>query len=280
MFANYLRMEFFRLSKMKALVVLPIVLVAVMTIQTFFLLRFNIEGALFSAVTTTVGISTSSAEKGMFSGGEGYNNTVAQTFEANIHGMMIILIIAIMAALFFGSDYATHTTKNYPLINGKRWVRVTSQMIVMAAFVMATFIITWIISFICNLIWARSLRLGISGRQILFFLTAYIAAMAFVSVICLLVTLTKSRGAGMTFGILIAIGILNVPITIIDYYLKLKGIVKDLSLNYLFPARILEKVGTDASGKVVIITTICAIIYLTLTYIGSVKISSKRDLDT
>ncbi len=283
MAGSFIRMEFFRLSKMKALIVLPIVMVVVMFIQTFFLLRFNPEGALVSAfgldsVATQLG--GSSENYSMFGRGEGYNFTVAQTFESNVHGTLIILMIAIMAALFLGSDYATHNIKNYPIINGRRWVRIAAQMTVMAAFVLAVFIVAWIVSFMSNLVWAKSLRLGLSLKSLRFFVRSYIAAMAFVSVLCFLVTLTKSRAAGMTFGILIAIGVLNIPIGIFDFLLEHKYHWKDFSLNYLFPARILEKVGMGASGKVVILTTFCAIIYLVLTIAGSILLSSKRDLDT
>ncbi len=276
-------MEFFRLTKMKALIVLPIILVVIMFVQTFFLLRFNPEGALVSALgleSVATQLGGSSENYSMFGKGEGYNYTVAQTFESNVHGTLIILMIAIMAALFLGSDYATHNMKNYPIINGRRWVKIVSQMTVLAVFVLAVFILTWIVSFISNMIWARSLRLGLSLKSLRFFVRSYLAAMAFVSTLCLLVTLTKSRAGGMVFGILIAIGILNIPINIFDFLLEHKYHWKDFSLNYLFPARILEKVGMDASGKVVILTTFCAIIYLILTFAGSILLSSKRDLDT
>lgn len=268
---------------MKALIVLPIILVVIMFVQTFFLLRFNPEGALVSALgleSVATQLGGSSENYSMFGKGEGYNYTVAQTFESNVHGTLIILMIAIMAALFLGSDYATHNMKNYPIINGRRWVKIVSQMTVLAVFVLAVFILTWIVSFISNMIWARSLRLGLSLKSLRFFVRSYLAAMAFVSTLCLLVTLTKSRAGGMVFGILIAIGILNIPINIFDFLLEHKYHWKDFSLNYLFPARILEKVGMDASGKVVILTTFCAIIYLILTFAGSILLSSKRDLDT
>ncbi len=283
MTVNFIRMEFFRLTKMKALIVLPIILVVIMFVQTFFLLRFNPEGALVSALgleSVATQLGGSSENYSMFGKGEGYNYTVAQTFESNVHGTLIILMIAIMAALFLGSDYATHNMKNYPIINGRRWVKIVSQMAVLAVFVLAVFILTWIVSFISNMIWARSLRLGLSLKSLRFFVRSYLAAMAFVSTLCLLVTLTKSRAGGMVFGILIAIGILNIPINIFDFLLEHKYHWKDFSLNYLFPARILEKVGMDASGKVVILTTFCAIIYLILTFAGSILLSSKRDLDT
>lgn len=283
MTVNFIRMEFFRLTKMKALIVLPIILVVIMFVQTFFLLRFNPEGALVSALgleSVATQLGGSSENYSMFGKGEGYNYTVAQTFESNVHGTLIILMIAIMAALFLGSDYATHNMKNYPIINGRRWVKIVSQMTVLAVFVLAVFILTWIVSFISNMIWARSLRLGLSLKSLRFFVRSYLAAMAFVSTLCLLVTLTKSRAGGMVFGILIAIGILNIPINIFDFLLEHKYHWKDFSLNYLFPARILEKVGMDASGKVVILTTFCAIIYLILTFAGSILLSSKRDLDT
>ena len=83
MTVNFIRMEFFRLTKMKALIVLPIILVVIMFVQTFFLLRFNPEGALVSALgleSVATQLGGSSENYSMFGKGEGYNYTVAQTF--------------------------------------------------------------------------------------------------------------------------------------------------------------------------------------------------------
>ena len=286
MLPDFIKMEFFRMSKMKALIVLPIVMTAVMFLQTFFLLRFNISGFLTINSISDEVVSSDVAELmeddleyGMFDRGEGYFYSVTETFESNIHGQTMMLIITIMAGLFFGSDYSTHIGKNYPNVNGRKWIRVTAQMLVMAVYLLGTFINVWAVSFLSNSMWANSLTLGITPKALLGGAVSYLAAISFISVICFITTLFKSKAAGLVLGILSSVGILALPISILDFIISARYDLDDFSLNYLLPSRILASVGMGSGGKVVIIASICAIIYLVLSFIGSVSLSSKRDMD-
>ena len=93
-------------------------------------------------------------------------------------------------------------------------------------------------------------------------------------------TLFKSKAAGITYGVLVSIGTLSLPIRIADFIISAKYGWQEFSLNYFIPSRMLATLAVDTNGKMVLISVICAIIYVVSAFFGSLAFLKKRDLTT
>lgn len=314
MLGRFIKTELFRLSKMKSVILIPIILTLILLFQNFFLLGFNVDALLFygfdegQQVTDTSGTedlesgydvfgrtlpedeqpvneekSKELSEKSgkIFGGiGRGYFFNVSQTYQSGIQGEIPLLLIAIVAALFFGNDYSTHFSKNYSLINGRRWISAVAQFVVIGIFTFFIHILAWIVSFFSNLFWADSINPGIDLKSLGYFIFSYAATMSIVSLILLVATMLKSKAAAIVFSILSSLGVVSSPVAILDIILRMNFDLGEFSLNYILPTRILALVGSTSSGKIVLLASVCVIIYLTSSILGSILLLRKRDMST
>ena len=319
MAGRFIKAELFRLSKMKAIIVVPIVLTLIILVQNYILLGFNgfnlnyvlfDDEEMYGDVAVTDDAAAADLETGydvfgrtlpedgepvdeeeakkleekskkVFGGiGTGYYFTVSQTYQSGLQGEMPMLFIAIIAALFFGNDYSTHFSKNYPIINGRRWISAVAQLVVMGVFTMCIHVLVWILSFISNLFWADSINPGIGIDSMWYFLFSYLATMSIVTLIQFVATLFRSKAAAIVFSILTSVGVVSTPITIADLILKWRYGWEEFSLNYIIPTKILATVGSATSAKMMLLATIFVIIYLTSSVLGSIVLLRKRDMST
>ena len=313
MLGCFIKAELFRLSKMKAIIIIPIILALIILLQNYILLGFNgfnLTYALFDeeapadvAAEEDIGsgydvfgrtlpedeepVDEEKAQKlaekskKVFGGiGTGYFFNVSQTYQSGIQGEMPMLLIAIVAALFLGNDYSTHFSKNYPLINGRRWISAVAQLVVMGLFTLCIHILVWILSFISNLFWADSINPGFGLDTLWYFVFSYLATMAIVTLIQFVATLFRSKAAAIVFSILTSVGVVSTPITIADAILKWRYGWEEFSLNYIIPTKILATAGSATSAKMMLLATIFVIIYLTSSVLGSIVLLRKRDMST
>ena len=312
MLGRFIKAEFFRLTKMKALIVIPIILALIILLQNYILLGFNgynINALLFEDVeisdTTTEDIEAgydvfgrtlpqdvedvddekaqklAEKSKKVFGGiGTGYFFTVSQTYQSGIQGEMPMLLIALVAAMFFGNDYSTHFSKNYPLINGRRWISAVAQLVVMGIFTVFIHLLVWILSFFSNLFWADSINPGFGIDSMWYFIFSYLATMTIVTLILFVATLFRSKAAAIVFSILTSVGVISTPIAIADIILQWRYNLQEFSLNYIIPTKILATVGSTTSAKMMLLATICIIIYLTSSVLGSIVLLRRRDMST
>ena len=135
-------------------------------------------------------------------------------------------------------------------------------------------------SFFSNLFWADSINPGIDLKSLGYFIFSYAATMSIVSLILLVATMLKSKAAAIVFSILSSLGVVSSPVAILDIILRMNFDLGEFSLNYILPTRILALVGSTSSGKIVLLASVCVIIYLTSSILGSILLLRKRDMST
>ena len=305
MLLNFLKMELYRLIKMKSTYVMAIIMTVVTLMYTIFLLSFSFDSLMFllggseSSATYEYTVEDGEVNYDVFTGpeiteedkeeakansvfgiGQAYYNDVAETYALNIQGLTGLLLIAILAGLFFGNDYSSHVNKNYTIINGCRWVGFTAKLLALMIYIMAFHILTWIICFISHLFFADSADPGFDKASFVYFMLTYMVTVTIVTMIGFVTTLFKSKAAGVTFGVLVSIGTLSMPIRIADFIIRMKYGWQDFSLNWFIPSRILANLSLNSGGKVVIIALICAIIYFISAFEGSLMLIRRRDIAT
>ncbi|MBP5261376.1 MAG: hypothetical protein J6Z43_04515 [Clostridiales bacterium] len=305
MLLNFLKMELYRLIKMKSTYVMAIIMTVVTLMYTIFLLSFSFDSLMFllggsdSSATYEYTVEDGEVNYDVFTGpeiteedkeeakansvfgiGQAYYNDVAETYALNIQGLTGLLLIAILAGLFFGNDYSSHVNKNYTIINGCRWVGFTAKLLALMIYIMAFHILTWIICFISHLFFADSADPGFDKASFVYFMLTYMVTVTIVTMIGFVTTLFKSKAAGVTFGVLVSIGTLSMPIRIADFIIRMKYGWQDFSLNWFIPSRILANLSLNSGGKVVIIALVCAIIYFISAFEGSLMLIRRRDIAT
>lgn len=305
MLLNFLKMELYRLIKMKSTYVMAIIMTVVTLMYTIFLLSFSFDslmvllGGSDSSATYEYTVEDGEVNYDVFTGpeiteedkeeakansvfgiGQAYYNDVAETYALNIQGLTGLLLIAILAGLFFGNDYSSHVNKNYTIINGCRWVGFTAKLLALMIYIMAFHILTWIICFISHLFFADSADPGFDKASFVYFMLTYMVTVTIVTMIGFVTTLFKSKAAGVTFGVLVSIGTLSMPIRIADFIIRMKYGWQDFSLNWFIPSRILANLSLNSGGKVVIIALVCAIIYFISAFAGSLMLIRRRDIAT
>ncbi|SCW55683.1 hypothetical protein SAMN02910456_01834 [Ruminococcaceae bacterium YRB3002] len=310
MLLNFFKMELFRLLKMKSLIATAVIMAFCVFAYSFIILGLNVGGIFGNLVMNTVdqddiyvnydmddtedydvfggteddGSDTYQTQQqqdfSIVGEGIGYDNDVATTFQMNTAGLIGLLLISIVAGLFFGNDYSTHINKNYPIVNGRKWVGFTSKILAMMIFIMAFHIFVWICCFISHLFWARSANPGIYPASVVYFFVTYMVTLTIVTMIGFVTTLFKSKAAGVTFGVMVSIGTFSLPVRIADFIIQWKTGEQDFTLQHYIPSRILANLNLTTDSKIVIIGAICAIIYFISAYMGSILITNKRDLDT
>ena len=305
MLLNFLKMELYRLIKMKSTYVMAIIMTVVTLMYTIFLLSFSFDslmvllGGSDSSATYEYNVEDGEVNYDVFTGpditeedkeeakansvfgiGQAYYNDVAETYALNIQGLTGLLLIAILAGLFFGNDYSSHVNKNYTIINGCRWVGFTAKLLALMIYIMAFHILTWIICFISHLFFADSADPGFDKASFVYFMLTYMVTVTIVTMIGFVTTLFKSKAAGVTFGVLVSIGTLSMPIRIADFIIRMKYGWQDFSLNWFIPSRILANLSLNSGGKVVIIALVCAIIYFISAFAGSLMLIRRRDIAT
>lgn len=321
MLLDFLKMELFRLVKMKTTYIMPVIIFLYVIIYCFIVLAVDFDAVMANLVgdasydyeveydidseddewaendeltedddsydvfsgpgVSDEELANQTYEKQPIIGeGVGYHQTVIETYQMAISGLVGLLILAILAGLFWGNDYSTHIGKNFPIINGRRWIGLTAKLLALAIYVMAFHLFIWIICFVSHVIWAEKFTPIVNKDSIVYFFLSYLTTMAIMMMIGFITTLFKSKAAGVTFGVLTSLGTFTMPIKIVDLIVQVKYEIEDFSLAHYFPTGILSQINLETSGKIVIIGFICAIIYFVSTYFGSLMLLKKRDLAT
>ena len=180
MLMNFLKMELFRLLKMKTTYIIAFIMFFHVIVYSFIILAFDFDAIMQNAfgaddygveyeveydadlegdaelnedydVFTGSGTSDENEpvkqeyeKKPIIGQGVGYHQTVIETFQMTISGLVGLLLLAILAALFWGNDYSTHIGKNFPIINGCRWIGLTAKLLALAIYVFAFHLMIWI----------------------------------------------------------------------------------------------------------------------------------------
>ena len=305
MLLNFLKMELYRLLKMKSTYVMVIIVFLGTFIYNFVILGLDFEALLGQAMagTITTGYDTEAdvdynEDDGYYVFTGGYDgqdtgekrsvigvgifhyNTVNETYQMNLQGLIPLLLLAILFGLFYGNDYSSHVNKNYTIINGRRWVGFTAKTLACMIYCLAFHLLIWIICFLSHVFWADSINPGFTLSALIYIPVTYLVTITIMVMIGFVSTLFKSKAAGITYGVLVSIGTLSLPIRIADYIISYKYGWTDFSLNYFIPSRMLATLEVGTNGKLVLIAVICAIIYVVSAFFGSLAFLKKRDLTT
>ena len=214
--------------------------------------------------------------------GEGllYREDVPELFYQNVCSLSNILLLAIFTGLFVGDVYSTGVTKNITIGNRKRGHLFTARMIVIAAYTFIFHIITYIWTLINVALMAESVKLNMDGAFFKYFLFSWIIVMAFSFVVAAVTTLTRSKAAGITVGVILSSGLLTMAISIANMILVRKfGLDSNFSLADYTLTQNLAVLNLHSEGHVVVRALMCSLIYGGLAYTAGLVTDKKRDIN-
>ncbi|MBQ4271436.1 MAG: ABC transporter permease [Clostridiales bacterium] len=213
--------------------------------------------------------------------GEGllYREDVPELFYQNIATLSTILLLAIFTGLFVGDVYSTGVMKNITIGNRKRGLLFTSRMTVIAIYSFLFHVVTYIWTLICVALMAESVKLNADGAFFKYFFFSWIITFAFCLVVAAVTTLTRSKAAGITVGVILASGLLTMAISIANMILVRKfGLDDSFSLANYTLTQNLAVLNLHSEGHDVARALMCSFIYGILAFAGGFVINKKRDI--
>jgi len=214
--------------------------------------------------------------------GEGmYHDANAfEIFRFNVATLNELFFLAIFTGLFFGADYAFNTSRNYLLLNNKRYIGMLSKTIAVAIYALFMHIYIWFIGMIATMCWSSGFDKGLTPGFFAYFFTTYLIILAFCEVVALITVLCRSRSAGITFGILFSMGTITYIVQFADMYLIYKNdnIPEDFSFSNYMLTMNLSSLMPDSSAGDYVRCIVVSVIYLALAFFLGVKLLNKRDI--
>ena len=213
--------------------------------------------------------------------GEGllYREDVPEIFYQNIATLDTILLLAIFTGLFIGDVYSTGVMKNITIGNRKRGLLFTARMTVVAAYSLIFHILTYLFTVNAVALMGESVRLNLDGAFFKYFIFSWIITVAFCFVVTAVTTLTRSKAAGITVGVILASGLLTMAISVANMILVRKfDLDSSFSLANYTLTQNLAVLNLHSEGHVVVRALMCSIIYGILAFTAGAIINKKRDI--
>lgn len=214
--------------------------------------------------------------------GEGiyYYDDVATLFVADISGLVIPMLLAIFTGLYIGSIYRTGLDKNLMAYNRKRGVLLAARFAVIVIYTLVLQILTWLFAALSMALMGESVRWGIDKAFVIYSVVVFLLTVAFTQMVCLFTTLTRSKAAGITLGIILSTGVLSTVMSVVTLMLQTKfGLDEDFSLgNYTITMNI-AGLNLNSDGHFVLRAIIVAVVYFAVSYAINLLIVKKRDVN-
>lgn len=301
MLLNFTKSEFYRATKMKSFYILPIVLLVLIFFVSMVYLKF--DKSLYGLDADTVqsasssGVTVDSMSDGFMLGfesgtqsaanaedvkiwGEGimWGADVASLFQMSIAGLDSLMLLAIFTGLFFGSVFATGSDKNLVIGNSRKELMFASRMLVILAYSGIMTLLVFIFQAIAVAAYGAPFDLGLDASVVKYFIYVWFLSFVFCSLVALVTILTRSKAAGIAFGIVMSMGILSLVISLVDLLVsKLTDAVNFSLANYTVTNNI-GMLTLNSDGSQVIRALVVGLIYLAVSVTVIVLNNRKRDL--
>ncbi|MBR2295523.1 MAG: hypothetical protein IJ869_07165 [Clostridiales bacterium] len=214
--------------------------------------------------------------------GEGifYTEDVPELFYQNVGTLVTILLLAIFTGIFFGDVYSTGITKNLTIANNRRSLLYGARLLVLACYTFLFHIFTLISVIISAALMAESVKLNFDRSFILYFLISWLMTFAFCLIVAAITTVTKSKAAGITVGVILASGFLTLAISIANLILvRLLDLEEGFDISRFMITENLVVINLHADGSDVLRAIIVSIIYGAAAALIGNAINRRRDLN-
>lgn len=309
---NLIKMELYRLSKIKLIFVLPIILLAFALLNGLILQKMNVEAIGISesmmAYSTNeetdlgqsmidgfktgfeAGLSISEEEQddslnfdfgNLFSGGVFANADVPEMFAQYVTSIFEFLCMAMLAGVFFGADYSTSFVKNLVYTNGDRKKTYFAKAIVIGIAALAMHIVTLICVIISNAIFADKLMFNFDGAFFAYFFISLLMLISFALIVGAAVYVTGRGWVGIIVGIIDSCGVISLIAILINLfvnYIFANRLEESFDLNNYYVAGATQQLTLNADGKRVVTTIIVGLVFAALSVLLSIRAANKRDI--
>lgn len=305
---KYFTSDLYALKKMKIVYILPIVLIVMVLMSNFITTRLN-----FAAIgmkefenqmaqmenedldeqlkdSFSVGFnagfeaSTQAYEpepiklNELFDGGMAYDSTVADLFVSSISGLTYLMLAAIFAAFFYGSQMKGAYIKNILKANDNRWLAYTSKVLTVFLYAVMFMILTFLVNVFCGAVMCKSFEMGIDGNFFKYVGLQLLLTFGMCAITGLVAMLTNT-GLGMVFAIVAGSGLLNLAYMLIDILVNYAILGDgDFSLSdYLITGNV-AAMTLESSGSDIVRAVIVAIAFIAVGFGVGGFYNSKRDI--
>ena len=309
MLADFTKMEFYRLLKMKStyICLIAFLVVSILYNGLFMCVRFSKFGINVDNYQQAVSADISSYVEDDFSAssvvgdktdlkaddqpfiGRGLGDygkaRVEDLFVFTISKLNSLLCLGIVAAFLYGEDYSRKAIKNYNRINLSRHIRILSKTAVLAVYAAAYHIAAYLASFISFIMFGtKSLGDGMKISNIMGFIgygfMTYLLTLALICLVMTATVITRNQIAGLVIGIFMSMGTLSILFQAVDIIiLQLTGSRFPFNFGMLSVTYNLSTVTNYyllSSNKMAAIILI-AVIYLISCIFASILSIRKKD---
>lgn len=289
---NAVKMELYRMVRMKSLYVMIIVMVAMTFITTWALdfersyyqdtaqeLEQNIDMELQEAEES---LESTEGEEGIVIGMQASmpdddlsDVTLLDMAFSNLQSMIFAFYLAIFVVLFCGADLTSGYIKNFVGQAKSRTRLVAAKAVAMSVYTVGMLLLFWGVQAVANGIFFGYIHMGDAGSFFSYLAIQAVLHIAFVMICLAIVLVSRNTVISMIFSICICWNVLSLLYTGIDMIANKIG-VKDFSFStYTISGRI-RMLSDTFSRQDSIETLAVAAVYLILTFVvGSVAFTKK-----
>ncbi|MBO4408287.1 MAG: ABC transporter permease [Clostridiales bacterium] len=248
MLADFTKMEFYRLFKMKStyICLIAFLVVSILYNGLFMSVRFSKFGINVDNYQQAVSADISGYVEEDFSVNSVVENKtdlqaddqpligrglgdygkarVEDLFCFTMSKLNSLLCLGIVAAFLYGEDYSRKAIKNYNRINLSRHIRLLSKTAVLAVYAAAYHIVTYLASFISFIMFGTKsmsdgMKITNTGGFLLYILMTYLLTLAFISLVMTATVITRNQIAGLVIAIFMSMGTLSILFQAVDIIL-------------------------------------------------------------
>lgn len=291
--------ELYRASRMKCTYIIPIIMVAIVMLLCFMYMRLDSEQlglgesvfsnyiededereeAMKNDLTNIVTTDEEEARSGSLIG-EGiiYDWKVDNVFNIFTSAADILLLLSIFVGIFIGMLHSTGTDKNMLIASGNRNVLFGARAITIGLYSLMFELLILLSTIVGIAIFGKSVSFDDPVRLIKYTAVSWIMVFTFSMLIMLIGNLVRSQAAAITIGIILAYGVLNMILMLVDILIRKIFGVDDFALSeYTITGRIQSFRVFSSTGYITKSLIVCGVVLAIITAI-QVNINRKRDL--
>lgn len=304
---NYFVSDLYALKKMKIVYIVPIILLVMCFLSNFITTRLNFaaigmkqfenqlaemeQESMDKQITDSFELGFESSMNAqanyeaepmklneLFDGGMAYEASTADLVESSVSGLTYLMLIAIFAAFFYGSQLKGAYCKNILKANDNRWISYTSKVLTVFVYAIILMIFTILVNMLCNAIMCKSFVLGFDG-DFFKYIGVQILLTFGMCVITGLISVVSNVALGMVFAIVAGSGLMSMLYMLIDLLVNyvILGNGEFSFSNYLISGNVSTLRMASESGDI-IRGIIVAVVFIAVGYFVAGFYNSKRDI--
>jgi len=289
---NAVKMELYRMVRMKSFYVMIIVMIVMTLIGTWAIsytpsdysdaaqeaeqsLDMAQQGATESMEGTEEGDGVTIGMQVEMPDDDASDITVLDTAFANISGMVIAFFIAIFAVLFCGADLSSGYIKNFVGQAKSRTRLVLAKAVAMGVYTIGMLLLFLVVQTICNKVFFGYIHMGDAGSFLSYLAVQTLLHIAFAMICLAIVLVSRSTVISMVFTICICWNVLSLLYMGINIIAEKIG-VKDFNFSTYTVSGRIGMLSDTFSRQDCIETLAVAVVYMILAFVvGSVAFTKK-----